>query len=102
LTINAPLGEVTFINSQTQTITNFSVAGTNSGTEVLIRTDDPISGRATISSANSFACSFCGLNGMAFTGAGTFTAPNSFDFGFNQGITITPPSAGGGGRIIGG
>lgn len=41
------------------------------------------------------------LRNITFTGGATFTA-TGYDLGGNTGITITAPSAGGGGRIIGG
>lgn len=58
---------------------------------------------ATISVASGTpTMSGAAIRSMTFTGGATFTATNSLDLKGNTGITITPPSGGGGGRIIGG
>ncbi len=103
LTISAP-NRIDFAPSVTQTITTFTNISGSSGSEVNIDVSDTTSGKATISSANNWTCTWCGLRDMAFTGGGAFTATNSFDLGNNTGITITAPSAGSGGgsKIIGG
>jgi hypothetical protein len=57
----------------------------------------------TLSTASgTVSISFGVLQGITFGGGAAFTAPNSFDAGGNSGITITAPSGGGGGVIIGG
>ena len=102
LTISAP-NKVIFPQGLTNTITTFTnVTGTSSQQVAFTSGNQPF-GTTTISSANNWTCTWCVINLFAFTGGGTFTATNSFDAGGgNTGITITPPSAGGGGRIIGG
>lgn len=42
---------------------------------------------------------WCGIRGTTFSGAAT--ASNSLNFGGNTGVTITPPSVGGGGAMVG-
>jgi hypothetical protein len=103
LTVSAP-NRVYFPNGQTVTTTTFNAATGSSGSEIYLSTDSLQGGAATISSANNFTCTWCGLTGATFTGGGTFTANNSFDLGANSGITINAPSAGGGGggHVIGG
>lgn len=83
------------------TITN--VAGSSSA-QILFVNQDPISGAATLTITNNWTCDWCGFGSTTFSGAGSKTATNSFDFKGNSGITITAPSVGGGGggRIIGG
>lgn len=56
---------------------------------------------STITSANNGSMSWVMLFAVTFAGGGTFTATNSLTLTPTTGITITPPSAGGG-RIIGG
>lgn len=101
LTISAP-NVIDFGSGTTQTVTTFTAVTGSSGSEVLF---DASSGanQMTISSANSWTCTWCAIRDIAFTGGGTFTANNSFNFGDNSGITINGPSAGGGGgsHIIG-
>lgn len=56
-----------------------------------------------ISSANNGTFTYCAFHNITCQGGGTFSATNSFDLNGNTGITITPPSAtGGGGKIFGG
>lgn len=88
----------------TVTITTLSVSGGSSSNQILFAPADLSNTTPfTVSSANNFTCNWCGLYEMTFSGGGTFTATNSFDFKNNTGITITGPSGGGGGgRIIGG
>lgn len=99
LTINQNV-HIAFPASNTQTITNlvFNTSG-QPGTLVL---GGGGGGAATVSIASgSFAFSWLGIRDMVFTGGASFSATNSWDMLGNSGITITPPS-GGGGRIIGG
>lgn len=86
----------------TQTVTTMTNVAASSSNPVLFTTDTPATGVATISSANNWTCDWCGFTFMTFSGGGTFSATNSLNFGANTGITISPPSGGGGGRIIGG
>lgn len=100
--LNAP-ARLYISPSTTQTITTLTAPGTSASNSVFITNDAVDSGnRGTISSANNFTCNFCALSMVSFTGAGTFSATNSY--GQNTtGITISGPSGGGGGgRIIGG
>ena len=84
-------------NTTTQTITTLTNVTGSSSQQVLFTT---FNGNSTISSANNWTCEWCGIQGYTFSGGGTFSAPNSFNFGNNSGITITPPL--GGSRFIGG
>ena len=97
LTVTAPNRLV--FNGGTNTVTTMTNVTGSSSQQVLINGNNS---SPTMSSANNFTCTWCALYGMNFSGGGTFTAPNSFNLGGNTGITITVPSGGGGGRIIGG
>ena len=55
-----------------------------------------------LSIGSASTANYCVFINTKLTGAGTLTTTNSFDLGGNTGFTITPPSAGGGGHIIGG
>lgn len=103
LTIS-PGNTLWFPNGNTTTITNFTNITGSSSAQTSFMSDNPVFGRPTISSANNWTGTWCGFGAMVFTGGGTFSATNSFDFMGNSGITITPPSGGGGGvvGVIGG
>lgn len=84
------------------TLTNISGSSSN---QTLFTGTNPIFGPQTLAITNNWTCDWCGFSGIAFSGAGSKTATNSFDGKTNTGtISITPPSGGGGGggRIIGG
>lgn len=91
-------------SSTTQTVTNaFTITGTASAPVYFAAVTVGTFG--TISTASGTAtCAWCAFRDIHFTGGATFTASNSLNLGDNSGITITPPSAGGGGftGIIGG
>jgi hypothetical protein len=77
----------------------FSPTGTASA-PLLIEASS-VNGTATIQT-DSPVPQYVALRGIAFTGVDG-TATDSFDMGGNTGITITPPSGGGGGqRVVGG
>lgn len=103
LSVSAP-NRITFTNGATTTITTLNTVSGSSGSEVAFMSDGAnASALATISSANNWTCTWCGIQYLTFSGGGTFSATSSFDLGGNSGITITAPSGGaGGGRIIGG
>jgi len=100
LTITAP-NRISIQNGTTQTITTLTNVSGTSSNPVLV-TGNSSFGVGTISSANNWTCNWCAITMMTFSGGGTFSATNSFDLKGNTGITITAPSGGGGGRIIGG
>lgn len=87
----------------TLTVSNaFTINGASSAF-IYFSSSTPSATAATISVASgSPTFSWAVLKDMTFTGGATFTATNSLDAGNNTGITITAPSFGGGGRIIGG
>lgn len=95
LTVAAP-NRILFPVGKTNTITNFTNIIGSSSSNVGIISSDPNFGIATVSSANNWAGDWCGLMYMTFSGGGTFAATNSLNLGNNTGITITPPSGGGG------
>ena len=87
----------------TMTITNaYTLAGSSATSPIIIENSSNATGVATISIASGTAtCNWCIIQGITFSGGATFTATNSF--GYNTtGITVTGPSGGGGGHIIGG
>jgi hypothetical protein len=103
LTIAAP-NTISFGGGNTHTITTLTTVTGTSSTPVIFKNDGPLNGRAIISSANNWTCTWCGFTDMQFQGGGTFTANSSLTGANNTGITINPPSAGGGGvpKFIGG
>jgi len=91
-------------SAATQTITNaFTWAGSSSAPIWVGPSSSLTSGAVgTISVASGApTMSWAAVSHVTFTGGATFTATNSLDLGGNTGVTITPPSSGGG-RIIGG
>lgn len=85
---------VSFPTGGTTTITNaFTWTGTAASPIDLI--SNGINTTATISvGSGAPAVNWAGLRDLTFSGGATFTAVNSFDFGHNSGITITPPNSG--------
>lgn len=102
LTVLAP-NWVQLPQATTQTVTSL-VANDGTFSNPIYLESNNTSGQAVISDASGTnTLDGVGLRGISFTGGATFVANNSYDYGRNAGITITPPSAGGGGgRIIGG
>lgn len=95
---------VEFSSGTTTTIsTAFSFAGASSSSVIGLFNVWSSGAAPTISIPSGTAtCNWCAINGLTFSGGATFTASNSFDLKGNTGITITGPSGGGGGHIIGG
>jgi len=93
---------IQFTNATTQTATNFSASCTS--TQPCSFGTQAAGNQATISVASGTInmTYLLGIRDMTFTGGATFTAANSIDYGQNSGVTITAPSFGGGGGIIGG
>lgn len=86
-------GTITLSGSLTYNNSASNIAGT-------IFTNGGIA--VTISSAGASTLNFVSVQSITKAGAGSITATNSFDAGGNTGVTITGPSGGAGGRIIGG
>lgn len=103
LALTAPL-RVLFPAAATFTIDNaFTWAGSSSSSALNLSTSDTNGSAATISvGTGSPTINWAAIQGLTFTGGATFTASNSFDLKGNTGITISGPSGGGGGKIIGG
>lgn len=107
LGITAP-NYIRFQAGLTTTISNaFAWTGTSSNPILIASSSAGISPAAiTTGSATSNTAAWTGFNAITFTpvGGSTLNATNSLNFGGNSGtgFTITPPSTGGGGRIIGG
>lgn len=101
LTITAP-NVVTFPFNTTQTVTNaINWVGTSSA-QISVASNSSATA-ATISTASGApTMTWTALRFLTFSGGATFTATNSFNLGGTTGITITAPSTGGGGKIIGG
>jgi len=90
---------IRFPSSTTTTITNaFAWLGTTSGQ--ISMQGSTTDTTATVHATGGGTMTYAGIKDMTFN-TGTVTATNSFDFQGNSGVTITPPS-GGGGSIIGG
>lgn len=87
-------------SNATQTITTMTNISGSSSAQTLFAAGDPLSSYGAMAITNNWTCDWCGFAAITFTGAGSKTG--SFDFKGNSGITITPPSTGGGGRTIGG
>lgn len=101
MNVTGPVG-VVLTNSATVTVSNaFNWVGTSSNPIYFLTNNS--SATATLSVASGApTIAWASIHGIIFTGGATFTATNSLDLGGNTGITISPPSVGGGGRIIGG
>lgn len=92
---------LTLTQSTTQVITTLNLNGSSSG-QIFVSSSilDTI---ATISVAsNAPTMTWVGFRDTTGFGGASFVATNSSNLGNNSGITITPPSTSGGGRIIGG
>lgn len=87
----------------THTITGaLTMTGTSSA-PVGLQSFSPGSGVTTVSVGSASTINWGTVLRVTKSGAGSITATNSFDAGGNTSVTITAPSAGGGGgRIIGG
>lgn len=88
----------------TTTITNaMTIVGTSTQ-PIFFKTSTDSTVFATISSPAASTCAWCAFRNITFSGAGSFTATNSFNFQGNTSITITGPAAfgAGGGCILGG
>lgn len=107
LQLTGPQTRVFITAGETVTISSAagltSASGTASGPISIGSTSNTATAGISVASG-TIALSWVALNGIAFSGGATFTAPNSFDFGSNTGITITAPAAlgSGGGTLIGG
>lgn len=103
LTITANANSIVRINSgKTVTTTNAVTWVGTAANPISLVSDNFASGSVTaafaVGASSTFA--YTSIGSIAFTGAPT--ASNSFNMGNNSGITINGPTAGGGGRIIGG
>lgn len=99
LLVAAP-SRVSFNGGVTTTVTNaISWAGTS--TNQISVENGGSSVPATLAVAVGSSITWAAIRGITFTGT-TVPATNSFDLQGNTGVTITAPSGGGGGRIIGG
>ncbi|MCP1844415.1 hypothetical protein ACVIHI_002664 [Bradyrhizobium sp. USDA 4524] len=96
LNVSAP-NYVAFPSSGSNTLTSMNCAGTPTNQIIILPSSAlPSSCAITVSGAIG---TWCSLFGVHCTGSPT--ASNSFDCGGNSGITITAPSSGMGGYVIG-
>lgn len=88
----------------TTTITNAMTLVGTSTQPIFFKTSTDTTVFATISSPAANTCTWCAFRNITFSGAGSFTATNSFNFQGNTSITITGPATfgAGGGCILGG
>lgn len=99
LTIQAP-NYVRFTAGQTVTLpSGISVVGSAAGQIGFI--SDTLGTAATLALGSAGTASYVAFRDITAT-TSVFTASNSFNLGNNTGITITAPTGGGGGGIIGG
>lgn len=89
-------------SSVTQTITTLSFAGTSTQPIAIRSTTVGTNGTISVASGTINLAYLMYINSVAFAGGATFTANPGFNFGAGSGITLTPPSFGGGGIIGGG
>jgi hypothetical protein len=68
--------------------------------QLFVTNNNSVSVQAAIAAGAASTISWAAIRGITFT-TNTVTATNSFDLKGNTGVTITPPSTGGG-HIIGG
>lgn len=86
----------------TQTITNaFTIAGSSSNKVSFLAAAANIGVTYSVASGTP-SLDWAVLWGATFSGGATFSATNSISLGAVSGITVTAPSSGGGGGIIGG
>ena len=98
--ITAGSGNTLYMSTTTVTGA-LTLTGTASAPVGLLSDSPPNATTITVGAASPIT--WGGVSGVTKAGAGSITATNSFDMGRNTGVSITPPSAGGGGgRIIGG
>lgn len=100
LTINGP-NYVQMFASSTFTCTTFAIVGTSSA-PVGLESSTLITSPTISVASNAPSMTWAAFRRINFSGGASFAAANSLDLGGNTGITITPPSTGGGSRIIGG
>lgn len=87
----------------TVTVTGALTATGTASNPVSFTSSTVTANAATISVGSASTIEWGSICGITRAGAGTLTATNSFDLAKNTSFTsITPPSGGGGGRIIGG
>lgn len=96
LGVTAPLS-IALTASTTQTITN-AFTWTGSSVSPLSIIGGGASSTISVASGTP-TITWAGIRSSTFTGGATFAATNSLDLQLNSGITITPPSGGGGGAI---
>ncbi len=99
LNITAP-NYIALTGGSTFVITN-ALSATGTASNIVTFASNTTGTATTISSANNGTFVWTAFRDMTFTGGGTFVATSGLNLGNNSGITITPPSSGGG-RIIGG
>ncbi len=101
ITMNAPT-QLFIPTGQTTTATSLTLSGSQ-GSVLYLSTTSTTGAIATVSVASGTqTMNWIGINDVTFTGGATFVANNSLNLGINSGITISPPSSGGGGCILGG
>ncbi len=81
--------------NNTLTVTTLNLNGTSSG-EVALQSAG-LSQQTLSVASNPPTMTWVAFRGIGATGGASFVASNSFDLGANSGITITAPSASGGG-----
>lgn len=85
------------------TITNGLTFNGSSGAPVILSYNATSGSNTTLTSANPFNLTFACIYNVTIAGGGSLTATNSFDCGGNTGsVSISPPSSGTGGKVIGG
>ncbi|CAN7301475.1 hypothetical protein LJR220_001550 [Bradyrhizobium sp. LjRoot220] len=100
LTVAAP-NYIQFGQSQTTVLASLTANG-SSGSQPITLKSAVDGATATLSIASGApTITWAGIRDITGAGGATFAATNSFDLGHNSGITITPPSVGGGGAFIG-
>lgn len=96
ITLNAGTGIVNATSSQI-TATGLTGGGSSSSGKQASILNNVNGTQGTISVASGTqTLTGCAIKDTIFTGGATFAATGSFDLGNNSGITITPPSSGGG------
>lgn len=93
--------QVYFANSPTITAAA-TWTGTSSLPIGIVGENGGVGTAVTMTMGAASTCSWCAITGVILAGAGSLTASNSFNLGQTSGVslTITPPSAGGGGGFI--
>jgi hypothetical protein len=94
----SPGNGVVLPNAATQTVTSLSITGSATLPNTLQSSAQGSQATISVASGSVSMPWIVFMQYMTFTGGATFTAPNSYDFSSNVGVTITQPLVNSGSR----